>query len=264
MGNKIKILVADDNREFANILREFLSRYNEFEIIGVAYDGNEAINLILDKKPDIAILDIIMPIVDGIGVIQRINESNLDKKPEYLILTAVSQERMTNKIINLGIADFMLKPFDLEILAQRIIEVASETNTNKVYETKPSYILNTNKSNNMEIEITKVMHTIGVPAHLKGHQYLREAILMTIKDNNVLGAITKQIYPDIAIKHKTTSIRVERAIRNAIETAWNRGKIDTLQNVFGYTINIGKGKPTNSEFIAMIADKISLEMNAIG
>ena len=267
MNSKIKILVADDNKDFANIVREFLSRYEEFDVIGVAYDGNETLKMTFDAKPDVIILDIIMPIIDGIGVMQRLNESNLDKKPEILILSGISQEKMTREAINLGASAFLLKPFDLEMLAKRIKDAVGEKEVKEysvgaIYETKGKYVISNNpsRSSDIEVEVTNIIHDVGVPAHIKGHQYLRDAIVLSMKDNEMLNGITKVLYPAVAEKYHTTPSRVERAIRHAIEVAWGRGKIDTLQNVFGYTINMGKGKPTNSEFIAMIADKLRLEM----
>lgn len=269
MSDKIKILVADDNKDFANIVREFLSRYEDFDVIGVAYDGNETLKMTFDSKPDVIILDIIMPVIDGIGVMQKINESHIDKKPEILILSAISQEKITREAINLGASCFMLKPFDLEMLAKRIRDIIGEKEKQReeysvgaIFETKGKYVISNNpsRSSDMEVEVTNIIHDVGVPAHIKGHQYLRDAIVFAMKDNEMLNGITKVLYPAVAEKYHTTPSRVERAIRHAIEVAWGRGKIDTLQNVFGYTINMGKGKPTNSEFIAMIADKLRLEM----
>ena len=268
MKDKISILVADDSKEFANIVKEFLTRYDDFDVVGVANDGNEAIEKILDTKPDVVILDIIMPCIDGIGVLQKINESDIDKKPIVLVLSAVSQEKMTKDAIALGAYCFMLKPFDLEVLAKRIKDVYEEKNSEKdfytgaIFEKKNQYIIpkRLRPTDDVEVEVTNIIHDIGVPAHIKGHQYLREAIMLVMKDNDILNGITKQLYPTVANTFNTTPSRVECAIRHAIEVAWGRGKIDTLESVFGYTINMGKGKPTNSEFIAMIADKLRLEM----
>lgn len=267
MNNKTSILVVDDNKEFANILYKFLTKYNEFEVVGVAYDGNEAIDLIINLQPDVVVLDIIMPILDGIGVMQKLGNLELNKKPEILALSAVSQVKMIKEAMRLGASCFMLKPFELEVLVERIkniVDSKSDTryNAGVIQEEKSKYIANNKKSNNnIEIEVTNAMHDIGIPAHVKGHQYLRDAIISVMKDNDAIIGITKQLYPDIAKKYNTTASRVERSIRHAIEMAWNRGKVDTLQNVFGYTINLGKGKPTNSEFIALVADKLRLEMN---
>lgn len=261
MKNKTRILIVDDDREFTNMLNNFLSKVEDFEVVGVAYNGKDAIDNILAAQPDLVILDIIMPILDGIGVMQRIKESTFDNKPEILVLSSVSQVVMTKEAINLGASCFMLKPFELDVLEKRIRDIISERNCdcNIVNESKIKYIAN--KSNNVEIEVTNAMHDIGIPAHVKGHQYLRDAIICVIKDNEALIGVTKQLYPDIAKKYNTTATRVERSIRHAIEMAWDRGKVETLQNVFGYTINVDRGKPTNSEFIALVADKLRLEMN---
>jgi two-component system response regulator (stage 0 sporulation protein A) len=208
-----------------------------------------------------------MPVLDGLGVIQKIIESNLDKKPKILILSAISQEMMIKEAMELGASCFMLKPFDLEVLEKRIKSVVEKTKNivKNLNESKVKYIVNNKDSvNNVEIEVTNIMHDIGIPAHVKGHQYLRDAIISVIKDNDALIGVTKLLYPDIAKKYNTTATRVERSIRHAIEMAWDRGRIDTLQNLFGYTVNLRKGKPTNSEFIAMVADKLRLEMDAAG
>lgn len=258
LNNGIRILIADDNKEFTGVLEGYLSEQEGFEVVGVANDGNEAIEKIMEETPDVVVLDMIMPYVDGIGVMQAINKSNLEKKPIVLILSAVSQEKMTREAISLGAYCFMLKPFDLAALANRIRRVVN-TSKNQDTSTFESYS-DEISADDVEKEVTTIMHDIGVPAHIKGHQYLRSAILLAIEDCEILGGVTKSLYPAVATQYKTTPSRVERAIRHAIEVAWGRGKLDTLQNVFGYTINIGKGKPTNSEFIAMIADKMRLEM----
>lgn len=266
MDNPISILVVDDNREFANIMHKFLAKYEEFNIVGVAYDGNEAVELITKLQPDVIILDIIMPILDGIGVMQKIKNANLSKFPEVLVLSGISQEKMIREAMKLGASCFMLKPFELDVLAERVKNLIADKEE-KIYETlsfheeKVKYITNNNSNNNIEIEVTNIMHDVGIPAHVKGHQYLRDAIMSVMINKEALIGVTKQLYPDIAKKYNTTASRVERSIRHAIEMAWDRGKVDTLQSLFGYTINIGKGKPTNSEFIAMVADKLRLEMN---
>lgn len=263
MSDKIRILIVDDNKEFTNMLNNYLSTIENFEIVGMAYNGKDALDLIFELHPDLIILDIIMPILDGIGVMQRINESDLEIKPEILVLSSVSQVVMTKEAINLGASCFMLKPFELEVLAQRIKDVIAESKNyqcNVVSGNKLKYITSKSNSNNAEIEVTNVMRNIGIPAHVKGYQYLRDAIMCVMRDNEALVGVTKQLYPDIAKKYNTTATRVERSIRHAIEMAWDRGKIDNLQGVFGYTISEDRGKPTNSEFIALVADKLRLEM----
>jgi len=265
LRNKTRILIVDDDKEFTNMINAFLSTVEDFEVVGVAYNGKEAVDMIFDSHPDLVILDIIMPVLDGIGVMQRIKESDLEKKPEILVLSSVSQIVMTKEAINLGASCFMLKPFELEVLAKRIRNIMLDSKShegNGVSESVTKYIAN--KNSNVEIEVTNAMHDIGIPAHVKGHQYLRDAIMCVMKDNEALIGVTKQLYPDIAKKYNTTASRVERSIRHAIEMAWDRGKIDTLQNMFGYTINVERGKPTNSEFIALVADKLRLEMNIAG
>ena len=239
------------------------------EVVGVAKDGQEASELISITKPDIAILDVIMPHLDGLGVLEKINESQMEKKPICIMLSAVGQEKITQKAIDLGAQYYIIKPFEIDVLIKRIREIKTFQPTgNKVSfinkEIRAPYIeIQQDKKNgtdNLEALVTNIIHEVGVPAHIKGYQYLREAIMMVVKDIDVINQITKQLYPEIASKYHTTPSRVERAIRHAIEVAWARGQIDTVESIFGYTVSTSKGKPTNSEFIAMIADKLRLEL----
>lgn len=265
--NKSNIVVADDNREFCDILYDYLKGQEEFEIIGFAKDGIEAIDLVLEKQPDILVLDIIMPHLDGLGVLERLNGMNLEKRPRIIVLSAVGQDKITQKAIELGADYYIVKPFDFEIFIKRLKQISGipmERKTSRDYiniPKEPSGNIDSAKS--MEAKITNIIHEIGVPAHIKGYQYLRDAILMVIEDVELLGAVTKELYPSIAKKYNTTPSRVERAIRHAIEVAWSRGKVDTINNIFGYTIDTDKGKPTNSEFIAMVADKLRLEKEMV-
>ncbi len=268
VNGKIKVLIVDDNKDFCEILSEYLQKQDDIEIVGVANNGKEAIEIIPQKLPDLVILDIIMPHLDGLGVLERINSMNLSKFPKIIILSAVGQDKITQRAINLGADYYVIKPFDFEIFIERIRQTASEGNTNNtnVSEFKRqnlqarSSLVNNNRS--LEAEITNIIHEIGVPAHIKGYLYLREAITMVIENIELLSAVTKELYPSIAKKFNTTSSRVERAIRHAIEVAWSRGKVDTINTLFGYTVNNDRGKPTNSEFIAMVADKLRLEHQA--
>lgn len=264
---KIKVLIADDNREFCEILSKFLSREGEFEVVGIAKDGLEALDKIKEENIDILILDIIMPHLDGLAVLETIHTLELGKVPRIVVLSAVGQDQITQKAIELGADYYVVKPFDFNVFIKRLKQIAG-ISENQPIVTKKDYVNIPNTSRAMNIDITKslearitnIIHEIGVPAHIKGYLYLREAILMVIEDIELLGAVTKELYPSIAEKFKTTPSRVERAIRHAIEVAWTRGKVDTIENIFGYTVNTNKGKPTNSEFIAMVADKLRLEM----
>lgn len=269
-NSKISVLIADDNKEFCSILNDYLLNQKDIVVIGIAKDGREALELIEEKKPDLVILDIIMPHLDGLGVLERINTMRLEKVPRIIILSAVGQDKITQQAITLGADYYTVKPFDMEVFTKRIREMfnsspESENNTRmntQQYTSSSSILSNETKSTtpiDLETEITNIIHEIGVPAHIKGYMYLREAITMVVNDMELLSAVTKELYPSIAKKYNTTASRVERAIRHAIEVAWGRGQVDAINKLFGYTIHTEKGKPTNSEFIAIIADKLRLK-----
>ena len=270
MKEKITVLIADDNQEFGMTLASYIENQEDMEVIGVARDGNEAIDMILNTSPDIALLDVIMPHLDGIGVLERLNNEKPDKRPVCVMLSAVGQDKITQRAIEQGAEYYFVKPFDIELLIKRIRELKNynpSVNTNFISKEIKSKYINvpepTKKDkSNLEALVTNVIHEVGVPAHIKGYQYLREAIMMVVEDIEVINQITKSLYPQIASKYNTTPSRVERAIRHAIEVAWGRGQTDTVENIFGYTISASKGKPTNSEFIAMIADKLRLELKS--
>ncbi|MFD1955841.1 sporulation transcription factor Spo0A [Paenibacillus thailandensis] len=266
--HKIEVLLADDNREFTNLLSEYISEQSDMNISGVAYNGEEVLRHLeqASRVPDILILDIIMPHLDGLGVLERLRDMNLQPMPKIIMLTAFGQENITQKAVQLGASYYILKPFDMEILANRIRQLVGNSSfaTSATYSSTSTSSIKSNvvpmsKGKNLDANITSIIHEIGVPAHIKGYQYLREAITMVYNNIEILGAITKTLYPAIAEKFKTTPSRVERAIRHAIEVAWTRGNIDSISHLFGYTINISKSKPTNSEFIAMVADKLRIE-----
>lgn len=268
--HKIEVLLADDNREFTNLLSEYISEQSDMHVNGVAYNGEEVLRHLEQARliPDVLILDIIMPHLDGLGVLERLREMNLSPMPKIIMLTAFGQENITQKAVQLGASYYILKPFDMDILANRIRQLVGTGNSATSY-SSPSFSSSSSslksnvvplaKGKNLDANITSIIHEIGVPAHIKGYQYLREAITMVYNNIEILGAITKTLYPAIAEKFKTTPSRVERAIRHAIEVAWTRGNIDSISHLFGYTINISKSKPTNSEFIAMVADKLRIE-----
>ncbi|MGD8191529.1 sporulation transcription factor Spo0A [Brevibacillus ginsengisoli] len=254
--NKIEVVLADDNREFVSLLEEYINNQSDMSVVGVAYNGNDVLKVLEERVPDILILDIIMPHLDGLAVLEHLQNMRLQPQPKIIMLTAFGQEEITKKAVELGASYCILKPFDMEVLAQRIRQII----TNKT-SFKPSIKSSAlaPKGRNLDASITNIIHEIGVPAHIKGYLYLREAITMVYNDVELLGSITKVLYPDIAKKFNTTASRVERAIRHAIEVAWSRGNLDSISSLFGYTISNSKAKPTNSEFIAMVADKLRIE-----
>ena len=263
---KLNIAIADDNALMVQLLDQIVSSDEELRVVGKAGNGEELIDIIREKKPDVVLMDIIMPKLDGLAVLDRVNHEPEMKKPAFIVISAVGQEKTTEDAFELGADYYILKPFDRDTVLKRIKRArvkrpgfpvkikAAETNVNE-----KEYL-----ERNLETDVTNIIHEVGVPAHIKGYQYLRDAIIMSVTDMEMLNSITKILYPTIAKQHQTTPSRVERAIRHAIEVAWNKGQIDVLEDMFGYTISAGKGKPTNSEFIALIADKLRLEyrMNA--
>jgi len=258
---KTKIVIADDNREFCEVLNRLISSYEEFEIIGIAKDGAEALQIVESERPDVLILDIIMPHLDGLEVLERLHNLEEGYFPKVIVLSAVGQDKITQRAIELGAHYYVVKPFDFQVFIKRLKQISATDFTSNINDNKEVYTVNKAQptESNLEARITKIIHEIGIPAHIKGYLYLREAITMVVEDMDFLGAITKELYPTIASKYNTTASRVERAIRHAIEVAWTRGRIDTINQLFGYTVNNAKGKPTNSEFIALIADKLRLE-----
>ena len=271
MNEKITVLISDDNNEFATTLANYLEKDEDMQVVGMAKDGEEALSIISTLKPDVVLLDVIMPHLDGLGVLERLSSMRLEKRPICIMLSAVGQDKITQKAISLGAQYYIVKPFDINVLIKRMKELKNYQPTQFkggfiTREIKAQYIdiAPDKKKNqeNLEALVTNIIHEVGVPAHIKGYQYLREAIMMVIKDTDVINQITKQLYPEIADKYHTTPSRVERAIRHAIEVAWGRGEQSAVENIFGYTVSAAKGKPTNSEFIAMISDKLRLELKS--
>jgi two-component system response regulator (stage 0 sporulation protein A) len=258
MGKKIKIIVADDNRNLCQMLQNYLQDQEDLVIVGVANNGLEAWELIQTQEPDLIILDLVMPNLDGLGVLERINTRTTMTRPKIIMLTAFGQESLTHQAMILGVDYFILKPFDLDILSKRIRSLTQDMQlSTPAHASSATPIVTTVGSGlNLNVEVTTMMHQIGIPAHVKGYQYIRDAILMVVEDVSLLGAVTKELYPGIAKKFDTAPSRVERGIRHAIELAWERGHTDTLKRIFGYSMNIERQKPTNSEFIALLADKL--------
>lgn len=256
--SKINVAIADDNQRMVEMMTQLLEEEDDIEVVASADNGEAAVEIIEKKMPDVILLDIIMPKLDGIGVLEKLKDATLPKKPAIIMLSAMGQEKVCEEAMELGASYFILKPFDTDMVIRKIKQVNANPAVGK------TGILRKERSNGitknqLEIIVTNMIHEIGVPAHIKGYQYLRDSILMAVYDMDMLNSVTKQLYPAIAERFHTTSSRVERAIRHAIEVAWGRGKMDTIDALFGYTVHAGKGKPTNSEFIALIADKIKLE-----
>ena len=268
MNGKITVLIADDNQEFSQTLASYIEKEDDMKVVGITRDGEDAVRKVKEMKPDVVLLDVIMPHLDGLGVLEKININRLEINPICIKLSAVGQDKITQKAIMLGAEYYVVKPFDIQLLISRIREIKNfkptqANNSFVVKEAKQQYIkVSEENSSNLEALVTNIIHEVGVPAHIKGYQYLREAIIMVVNDIDVINQITKQLYPEIASRFGTTPSRVERAIRHAIEVAWARGQVDTVENIFGYTVSANKGKPTNSEFIAMIADKLRLELKS--
>ena len=257
MGKEIKIIIVDDNRNLCQMLQNYLQAQEDLSIVGEAHNGLEAMDLIQTREPDLIILDLVMPNLDGLGVLERINGKTSMTRPKIIMLTAFGQESLTHQAMELGVDYFILKPFDLAVLGKRIRTLTQDlpSSAPTQYSTTSPVVTTGGSGLNLFSEVTNVMHEIGIPAHVKGYQYIREAILMVVEDASLLGAVTKELYPDVAKKYDTASSRVERGIRHAIELAWERGHTDTLKQIFGYSMNVDRQKPTNSEFIALLADK---------
>jgi two-component system, response regulator, stage 0 sporulation protein A len=256
---KVRVCLADDNRELVQLLENYFSEQSEIEVIGTAYNGKDCLEIIKTLNPDVLVLDIIMPHIDGIAVLQKMKDLNLPSLPRVIMLTAFGQEEVTKKAVELGASYFILKPFDLEHLKEQILQLQDYPTVVKNTHLTSIPTRQYSKQIDLDASITNIIHEIGVPAHIKGYMYLRTAISMVYNDIELLGSITKVLYPDIAKKFNTTASRVERAIRHAIEVAWNRGNVESISKLFGYTVSMSKAKPTNSEFIAMVADRLRLE-----
>lgn len=257
---EVNVAIADDNERILDMLGEIIEQDRDLHLVGKANNGEDIYRLIKEKSPDVVLLDLIMPKMDGLSVMEKVNaDEQIVKRPEFIIVTAVGQERITEDAFRKGASYYVMKPFHNDMILSRIKDAGNGAGRTSAEaaglrgpsEKKPEY--------NLETRVTDMIHEIGIPAHIKGYHYLRDAIIMAVDDMDVLNAITKVLYPTIAKMHQTTASRVERAIRHAIEVAWSRGKLDTLDELFGYTVSNGKGKPTNSEFIALIADTIRLE-----
>ena len=259
MSEKIKVLVVDDNAQMRDMMSECIKMQDFAEVVGEAGNGVEAVEKLQKLQPDIIILDLIMPMLDGIGVLEKLPELKI-RKPHIIVLSAIGHENIIQEAMSLGVEYYMVKPFDMEVLCKRIKEIAQEKQRSgeKRFFQPPAK----SAARSLEEEITSIFLTIGIPAHIKGYHFLREAVKMVIDDPELINSITKELYPGVARRFNTTASKVERAIRHAIEVAWTRGRIENINNIFGYNIYTKNDKPTNGEFIALVADKLHIERTA--
>ena len=253
MEHATTVLIADSAEDFCSALATALQRSEGFQVVGTATDGEQAIRLIGERKPDILVLDLMLSKQDGISVLKA--ASGMERRPVTLATSAFLTEYVSSAAASLGVRYLMLKPCDMTALVERLEEIRGGESLRYPPQRRVD-------KTSIESMVTNIIHEIGVPAHIKGYQYLREAIIIAVNDMDVINAITKVLYPQVAKTFQTTPSRVERAIRHAIEVAWDRGDLDTLQRFFGYTVSNTKGKPTNSEFIALIADELQLQLKS--
>jgi two-component system response regulator (stage 0 sporulation protein A) len=261
-----RVLIADDNREFCELLKQAIAAEEGLEVVGTVHHGVDLLEFLSQAAVDVVVLDIIMPHLDGIGVLERLSAVDPAERPRVLVLTAFGHETMTQRALELGADYYILKPFNLKVLAARIRQVAGSPVADKRSVANFGAVSGSRVQllpvRHLDVEVTNILHEIGIPAHIKGYLYLRDAIIMVIERVDLLSGVTKELYPAIATQYKTTPSRVERAIRHAIEVAWSRGNVDVINSIFGHTVNRDRGKPTNSEFIAMVADRLRMQMKA--
>lgn len=255
MEKKIKVPLADNSEAFG-IPCAAAMRSHSLDVETVEKDGRQIMDAITHIQPDVVMMDFFLPHLDAIGVMKGIRASHPVHAPQFMVMSSYDNPNLEREAMQAGADYYILKPFDSEEMSERILALCGKPKLEALRRPAPAV----SSGGSLEIRVTEIIHQIGVPAHIKGYQYLRDAILMAIEDEEIINAVTKRLYPAVAKKHGTTSSRVERAIRHAIEVAWDRGDVDVLNSYFGYTIHNGRGKPTNSEFIAMISDKFRLQL----
>ena len=255
MGKKLKVVIAENGTELGKSCEKALKGYG-MDVIMCEKDGSLLLEKIRTEKPDVVLADIFMQNQDILGVLDEIKKTDTKERPMIMAMSSFDNPRLEKETLNAGASYYFLKPFDINAMAERIIRLSGWRNEISPVVVKDNVVTDPE----LELMVTEIIHQIGVPAHIKGYHYLREAIILSVKNSEIINSVTKLLYPTVAKNHGTTSSRVERAIRHAIEVAWNRGQIESMENIFGYTVNSNRGKPTNSEFIAMIADKLRLEI----
>ena len=250
--DKVKVLMIDDNVELINAVKEYFKSSKQIEIIDEAYDGLEGFKKIENSICDIVILDLIMPNKDGMYVLEEMKKHNINKK--VIVATSYNTQEVIREVSEYGVNYYILKPFDFTDLEKRILDLANKKKNSKNIDLH---------HNNIQISITKILHELGIPSHIKGYQYIRDGVCLIFENPNMIGGITKELYPELASKFDTTVSRVERAIRHAIEVSWNRGNWDLMEEIFGNSVDIDRAKPTNSEFIVTVADKLRLDYHMV-
>lgn len=255
--NRISVLLADDNQTLLRLIADSLSRKPEIEIVGMAKDGVEALELVQSACPDVLLLDIVMPRLDGFSTLEQLSRLELPKRPHVIMLTGLTRDDFISRAMRLGADYYMIKPFDMQMLYTRILEVARADDA-PVYLSGPD----AQAGASVDERVTNLFLSIGIPAHIKGYGYLREAVKMVMENHDLINRITKELYPGIAHRFSTTPSKVERAMRHAIEVAWSRGRLDSVNRIYGYKVFSAEDKPTNGEFIALIADKLSMRQTA--
>ncbi len=256
---KISVLLADDNQALTRLIADALSRKPDIEICGMAADGVEALEMVASLCPDVLLLDIVMPRLDGFSTLEALSKADLAKRPKVIMLTGLSRDDFLNRAMRLGADYYMIKPFDMQTLYARILDTAKAEDADAYTGLSDLSRLSPGSADE---RVTNIFLSIGIPAHIKGYTYLREAVKMVIEDHDLINRITKELYPGIAKRYMTTPSKVERAMRHAIEVAWSRGRLDSVNRIYGYKVFSAEDKPTNGEFIALIADKISLQKSA--
>ena len=262
---KIKIIIADDNKEFCDVLNDYISTKNDIIVTGIAKDGVETLKLIEEKKPHLVLLDINMPALDGLKVLESLNIMDLDPKPLIIVLSPVGQDKITQRAISLGANYYIDKPFDIESLVNKIRHTLNRTTDSDDVKKALTYInkdetkINISKAVDMITQITNIFHEIGVPTNIKGYMYLREAITLVVNNIELLLLIREKLYPLVGEKFNTTASRVERLITQAVEGTWTNGQVETINKITDYTSYNIKNNPTNSEFIAMVTNMLILK-----
>lgn len=253
---KTRVMLADDNRSLLKLLSDYLGRQSDIELAGTVSDGMEIPEKVIEWAPDVLVLDIIMPRQDGFMALERLGEPDFPVKPKVIVLTGLARDDFIMRAIRLGAGYYMVKPFDLRLLYERIVEIARERS-----ETAPS-LPEPPGEESVDEKITNLFLALGIPAHIKGYQYLREAVRMVLENHDVINRITKELYPAVARRYDTSASKVERAMRHAISVAWTRGRLDTVNQMVGYKVFRREDKPTNGEFIALVSDRIAARKTA--